>query len=372
MNYLDQLMAEPDAFRTDQAIQDLFFHTMQELTTYHRSANQVYDNLCRLHNFSFDQINSPDELWKIPHLIVTALKEQVLLSVPQEQIVSHMTSSGTSGQQSQLFWDAASRDRQALMRQRIIETYGLADPDNEVNYLIFSYDPQTSGEKGAAHTHQVYASFAPAREKVFAITQGTDGEPEFQVEACIDALDRFAESGLPLRVTGFPSFSYMTLQKLKELGKKYTFPKESLLFSGGGWKLHSGKAVSYEEYVDLVQEILGIDRSRIRDVYGMVEHGVPYITCEHGAFHVPIYAKVWALDPANSAVLPKGEVGLLKLISPYITSMPSISVLATDWGAVTSGCPCGREGDILHLHGRAGIKKYQGCAISAAQLLGHS
>jgi hypothetical protein len=63
-------------------------------------------------------------------------------------------------------------------------------------------------------------------------------------------------------------------------------------------------------------------------------------------------------------------MGLLKLVTPYIRSQPSLSVLSTDYGAVEKECACGRPGGIVKLGGRAGVKKYDGCAISAAQLLG--
>jgi hypothetical protein len=162
----------------------------------------------------------------------------------------------------------------------------------------------------------------------------------------------------------------VTLSKLDELGHRFHFPPSSLLFSGGGWKLHTGKAVAFDEYVALVQRVLGISQDRIRDVYGMVEHGTPYLTCEKGHFHVPIYSRVWAVDPGTEEILPYGEVGLYKLITPYIRSVPSISVLSTDLGEVRERCECGRNTPILVLHGRGGVKKYDGCAISAAQLLG--
>ena len=50
------------------------------------------------------------------------------------------TSSGTGGQKRHIALDQASFDRQALMRQRIIESQDLAS-SIPVNYLVFNCDP---------------------------------------------------------------------------------------------------------------------------------------------------------------------------------------------------------------------------------------
>ena len=336
---------------------------MSEAVAYHREHSKLFDGLCRIDGF---QYSDSTDLSTIPHVIVTAFKERTLLSLPEEQIAHRFTSSGTGGAQSKIFLDQTSFERQRFTRNSIVASYGLVC-DQEVNYLCFSYDPESGGARGAAHTHTAYSSFAPAHERFYAIAMGDDGQPHFRAQECIEALKRFQQSGLPLRVTGFPAFGYATLTQISE---SLQFPPESLMFSGGGWKLHTGQAVPFSEYVALVDRVLGIPASRIRDVYGMVEHGIPYLTCEHGNFHIPIYGRVWAVDPATLRALPYGEVGLYKLISPYIRSQPSISVLSTDYGAVEKDCPCGRPGGVLRLAGRAGVKKYDGCAISAAQLLG--
>lgn len=366
---VDRLFEIPDAFAFTTENEALFIQAMREMIAFHRARSPLFEGLCRLDGFTEDDLKGPADLQRIPHVIVTAFKEMKILSLPESEIVATFTSSGTSGAMSQTNLDATSRDRQAFMRASIVESYGLID-DRPVNYLCFSYDPASGGKRGAAHTHGVYATFAPANETFFAITPGPDGQPHFRLEECVATIERYAQSGLPLRITGFPAFGWVTLSKLDDLGHRFQFPPDSLLFSGGGWKLHTGREVSFEEYAALVGRVLGITRDRIRDVYGMVEHGVPYLTCEKGSFHVPIYGRVWAVDPATEDILPYGKVGLFKLITPYIRSVPAISVLSTDLGEVRERCACGRRGPILVLHGRGGVKKYDGCAISAAQLLG--
>lgn len=348
---------------------ELFIQSVREMFEYQRAHSPIFKGICEQYGFDVSQIVDEESILRIPAIFVTAFKERKLLSVPEEEIVKTFTSSGTTGSKSQINWDQTSMERQAFMRKSIVESYGLAAYDQLVNNLVFSYAPDVSGSRGAAHAHSSYAQFAKENETFYAIGKDKYGEPEFKLDEGIKALERFAVSGLPLRITGFPAFGYMTLTELDKRGIRFKFPADSVLFSGGGWKNYTGKTIPYNEYVDLVNRVLGIPGDRIRDVYGMVEHGVPYMTCEHGHFHIPVYSRVCAVSPHTMEILPDGETGLLKLVTPYIRSTPALSILSTDLGCVESGCPCGRSGKYIVLKGRGGVKKYAGCGISAAQLL---
>ncbi len=370
MKATEKLYTIDRAFDLNDQTRSLFVDSMKEMIEFHREHSPVYGGICNMNNFDANSIKSEDDLWRVPHIIVEAFKERKLLSVPESEIEITYTSSGTSGHMSQTNWDHISHVRQDFTRSSIVESYGLAEYDDEVNYLGFSYDPETGGQKGAAHAHTMYMKFAPARETFFAIHKGPDGNPVFNVDECIAKLDEYEASGLPLRVTGFPAFSYQTLKRLDELGKTYNFPDNSVLFSGGGWKVYTGQRIPFDEYAGMVERILGIPRGRIRDVYGMVEHGVPYMTCEAGHFHQSIYSRVFAVDPTTFRPLGEGEVGLLKLLTTYIRSVPALSILSTDLGATRTGCSCGRPSPYIELHGRGGVKKYAGCGISASQILG--
>lgn len=362
------LFTHKDAFDY-KGTSDLFVQAVREMFTFHCEHSPVFRSIQEQYGFTVNDIQSEEDILRIPAIFVTAFKERKLLSLPESEIVKTLTSSGTTGSKSQINWDQISMQRQEFTRSSIVESYGLAAYDQAVNNLIFSYAPDVSGSRGAAMAHSSYARFAKENETFYAIHSDESGNPKFNIAEGIAVLERFAQSGLPLRITGFPAFGYMTLSELDKRGVRFQFPADSVLFSGGGWKNYTGKTISYAEYVDLVQRVLGIPANRVRDVYGMVEHGVPYMTCEHGHFHVPIYSRVGAVSPRTLELLPDGEVGLLKLVTPYLRSTPGLSIVSTDLGCVHSHCPCGREGKWIELKGRGGVKKYAGCGISAAQLL---
>jgi phenylacetate-coenzyme A ligase PaaK-like adenylate-forming protein len=368
---IEKLFEIEDALNHTPESNQLFFEAMVEAFSHHYRNSSIYRNICDNENFDIDSIKSYDELYKIPHIIVDAFKWHDLLSIDKSEIVATFTSSGTSGQKSHISWDEASKNRQDAMRRAIIRSYHLIS-DEPVNYIIFAHSPRVSEGKGAAHAHQMYSTFAPAHKKVFAIDADENGEAYFSQKQSTDYMEEFAKDAMPLRVIGFPAFIYDTLLYMREHDIRLSFPKESLIIIAGGWKSAQNRAIPFDEFCSLTEEFLGIDSSQIRDVYGFVEHGVPYITCSHNHFHIPIYSKAYARRPGTLEVLPHGQKGLLQVLTPYNYAQPNLSILATDYAIIHSDCPCGIEGEYIELKGRAGLKKHEGCAISATELLKES
>lgn len=54
----------------------------------------------------------------------------------------------------------------------------------------------------------------------------------------------------------------MTLTELDRRSIRFNFPADSVMFSGGGWKNYTGKIISYSEYVELANRVLGIGADR--------------------------------------------------------------------------------------------------------------
>jgi len=177
-------------------------------------------------------------------------------------------------------------------------------------------------------------------------------------------------SGRPGRIIGFPAFAMELCEDFKKAAGRYPrIHQESRVITGGGWKDRQDKAVDKEIMRSTLAKKLGIKSSNVRDLFGMVEHGVPYVDCRLGNFHIPVYSHVVARDPATLKALPYGKPGLLQFITPYLSSYPSITLLSSDFGRIDEKCSCGLEGPVMHITGRAGIKKLKGCAIAASTML---
>ncbi len=368
MKAIEKLFNEENALDYNEKTESLFFDAVKETFEHHYKSCEIYRKICENDNFKPDNLKTMEDVPHIPWIMVNVFKWYHLTSVDENLIVKRFTSSGTTGQSSHIAWDEASFKRQTIMREKIIKSYGLSS-DEPVNYLCFTYSPELADTKGAPYAHNMYTSFAPANKKFFAIHPDKYGKQVFDEDECIDILKEFEKDGLPLRIVGFPAFAWRTIKRMKELDIKLSFPDNSLIIFAGGWKSMADEAISQEEFAEYVEKYLDIPRSSIRDIYGFVEHGVPYVTCEKGHFHVPVYSRAFVRKPGSLELLNEGERGLLHVITPYNWAQPNLSVLSTDYAVIKSNCGCGLKSPYIMLQGRAGVKKHQGCAITATELL---
>jgi hypothetical protein len=61
----------------------------------------------------------------------------------------------------------------------------------------------------------------------------------------------------------------------------------------------------------------------------------------------------------------------MNFITPYITSVPAISVMMGDLGVMhrANECGCGAKTPFFEVLGRAGVSQNKSCAVSASELL---
>ncbi|MBI3890971.1 MAG: acyl-protein synthetase, partial [Candidatus Wallbacteria bacterium] len=310
------------------------------------------------------------QLAEIPWVFVGVLKQRDLLSVPRERVYREFTSSGTSGRMSRIYLDRPSFDRVILSARNIHEALGMVSPEQEVNYVCFSYDPSKASDLGTSFTDDLLTGFTARREVFFTFRWSDEqGAFFFDKAGTIDRLEDFQRQGLPVRLLGFPAFIYTLLEELvASRGRGFELGRDSWVMTGGGWKTLADKAVSKQRFVADVAVWLRLPRENIRDMFGMVEHGIPYVDCSRQNLHVPLYARIMVRDPETMELLSPGETGLLHFQTPYLTSYPAHSLLTTDLGTIEPGCPCGVAGPIVTIAGRGGVKKHKGCAITAAEL----
>jgi len=360
---------------------------MKENIQWHRENNTFFRRLLEARNFKAAQLQTVEDCASVPFIMASFFKAHEELSVPMDKITVHLTSSGTTGQKSQIFFDDWSLGAPQQMIDFIFEANGWISPDTPANYLLYSYqsqpDPMLDSKLGTAYTDNFLCKYAPVNSVFYALrlTQigatddaGTNKSAhEFDVFGCVEKLIDYEKSGKPVRIFGFPAFLHFTLQRMKELHiPPLKLSPDSLVFLGGGWKGHADKAIDKLDLYRSVTEQLGIPDKRVRDGFGSVEHCIPYIECEHHQFHQPVWSRVFVRDVKTLAPLPYGEKGFLHLVSPYITSVPACSVLMGDLASLhaASECPCSLQTPFFVVHGRAGLSKNKSCAVAAAELLG--
>lgn len=365
-------LLETPAFSHGRAADELFCAAMREAARAHYKGCPAFRGVWRAADFKPVDIKTMRDVERMPFIFVAAFKERdFLVSVPKSRVELELTSSGTSGQRSRIVLDEASLLRVRRMAWQVFDGLGLADRSAPCDYLCFTYDPHVAKNLGTAFTDELITGLTRAGKVYYALEWDKEKNGFFfNIPASIAALERFEKSGRPVRLVGFPAHAMLLCEEFKKAKGRYArLHKDSWVITGGGWKDQQDRAVDKTVMRRKLASCLGLHESRVRDLFGMVEHGVPYIDCPLGKFHVPIYGRIIVRHPATLEALPYGQTGLLQFITPYLTSYPSISLLSSDMGWLEEKCSCGLKGPVMHIAGRAGVKKLKGCAISASTLL---
>jgi len=355
----------------DSMNEEDFLQSMRDVTAWHMENSLFYRKLAELENFTPATIKTKADLARIPAVLAHFFKEHEVLSVPREDVALHLTSSGTTGQKSQVFFDNWSIKAPQTMLDRIFEHYGWVTPAQKVNYLLYTYETEEGSKLGTAYTDHYLCKYAPADEVSIALRLQGDGSHNFDFSGVLGALRRFEAAGLPVRIFGFPAFLAETLERMDLLGITLKLHADSLVFLGGGWKGKASKAIPKKELYAQATRVLGIPDARLRDGFGSVEHCIPYVECAQHEFHIPVWSEVIIRDVKTLEPIKNG-VGFLSFVSPYMTSMPAHAVVMGDLASLHSNCPCGNARPFFRLQGRAGTTQNKSCAIAAAEILGRS
>lgn len=362
---------EIPAFEYSKKSSMAFCEAMREALNFQYKHSRILKALYDKEHFNPNSVQSEDDIKNIPFVFVSALKERDLTTLEPDKIVLELKSSGTSGQRSRMQLDRGSLIRVKRMAWQVFDGLELTDLDNDYDYLCFTYDPAVAKDLGTAWTDKLLSGFTRIKEIYYTFMWSKEkNDFYFNVDGALNILKKYEEENSLVRIVGFPAFA---LKLTDEFKNKYgRYPKlnpRSSVITGGGWKTLSDEAIDKKIYRKILAERLGINSDNVRDLFGMVEHGVPYVDCKLGNFHIPNYGRIIVRDPATLEPLPFGKTGLLQFITPYLTSYPSLSVLSSDFGRVIEKCSCGLPGPVLEIQGRAGVTKLKGCAVSAANML---
>jgi len=357
-----------DAFCHSAEMDNLFDAAMTEAVAWHRINCPEFSAFLDLKGF-FPGIR-PIPSDTIPPLLVTIFKEHRLISVPEESVKIELTSSGTGGQRSAIVLDNRSYNRILKIVDGIFGSLGLVQRDTKVNYIAFTYDPKVAGSVGTAFSDKILTGLTKRGSVFYAIKWDKVKESfSFDLDATVKKLLKFASGASPVRILGFPAYLWQVCETLESKGEGLHLGEQAYIITGGGWKIHKDQEIPKDEFKERVAKILGMPVANIRDTFGMVEHGIPYVDCECSRLHVPVYARARAVDPETLQPVEPGQIGLLHLMTPYLSSYPSISLLTTDKAIIGQNCPCGRPGNTIKIMGRAGLAKHKGCAITALEYL---
>lgn len=340
--------------------ESLLLERLTELTEYHRANCPAYARI--LDSIAYDRarVTSCRDL---PFLPVRLFKELFLRSVPQEDVVKTMTSSGTSGQAvSKIFLDRTTSSNQQKAMVKIVSDFTGSGrmPMVILDCPSVVKDRRMFSARGAG----ILGFSIFGAKKLYALNENM----ELEVEGLLEFLDK--HRGQPILLFGFTfmvwQHFYKELMQLKEQGIVFDL-SNGILIHGGGWKKLASESVSPEEFHKRLKAVCGLDH--IHDYYGMVEQtGCIYMQCECGHLHASIFSDVIIRRPLDFGVCENGETGIIQVLSSIPESYPGHSLLTEDEGVLLGedDCPCGRKGKYLKIIGRLKNAEIRGCSDTYA------
>lgn len=333
---------------------------LTKLTKLHRDNCPEYARILKACDFDPDKVTDYED---IPFLPVRLFKELSLKSIPDEEVVKTMTSSGTTGQAvSKIYLDKATSANQQKTMVKIVSDFTgtsrmpmiiLDCPSVVKNRQMFS-------ARGAG----ILGFSIFGAKKIYALTD----DMTLDVEALKEFLEKF--KGQKILLFGFTfmvwQHFYKELVRLREDGVTFDL-SQGILIHGGGWKKLVSEKVSPEEFHARLKDVCGIDR--IHDYYGMVEQtGCIYMQCECGNLHASNFSDVLIRDPFDFSVCEKGKRGIIQVVSSIPESYPGHSLLTEDEGEILGedDCKCGRCGKYFKIYGRLKNAEIRGCSDTYA------
>lgn len=368
------LCSHKKPYSNSEEMDQLFVEAMQEVIRWHRKRCTYFAKLLVQEGIDENNLKTVSDCATLPLMHANFFKTHTIRSIPEEDVVETFTSSGTTGQKSQMFFDDWSMGAGRRMIDYIYDYYGWNQPDTPANYLLYTYETLPDSELGTAATDNFITKYAKANRRYYALrfVNPAENKHEFDCFGAIEALKSYEKEGLPVRILGFPSFMYFTLKRMEALDMNpLKLHPDSITSFGGGWKGHADQQIPKQELYEMIEYWLGFSHENCRDGYGSVEHAIPYFECKKHQFHVPVWSRAFIRDPKTLEIVPDGEPGFIHFVTPYITSVAAVSVMMGDLAVKRPGsaCDCELETPFFEILGRAGTAKTKSCAIAASELL---
>lgn len=334
-----------------EAFRELTAHHYENCPPYRNILDRLYGGKRSLQFESLEQI---------PFLPVSLFKTSELKSIPQEKIFKVLKSSGTTGQQpSRIFLDKETAQRQSVALVRIVQHFlgKQRRPMVVIDHAEVVSDRSSFSARGAG----ILGMSQFGRTPFFALNR----DMSLNLEGLLRYLDRWKHEGIL-----FFGFTYMVWQyfvrALEEHGTSLAL-KDSVLVHSGGWKKLQDQAVSAKELRRRIEDRTQI--STVLNFYGMVEQvGSVFFENPLHYLHAPIFSDVIVRDPITWEVLPRGETGLVQVLSVLPRSYPGHSLLTEDLGAIRGEDDdrTKMKGKFFEVFGRLPKSELRGCSDTLA------
>jgi hypothetical protein len=294
---------------------------LAELTAHHYASCAPYARILAAMNESprRDYAHCRD----LPWLPVRLFKHHTFKSVPDAEVFTTVTSSGTTGDASRIYLDRAA----ASMQQRALsETLRTVIGPHRLPMLIA--DSSATVARGGTHSTRgaaILGMMMYGKNHTFLL----DADNRLDLPAVRGFLA--AHGDRPFLVFGFTYLVWSRLHPvLVEEGLDLS---NGVLVHTGGWKKLADRAVSAQEFR---QGLALSGLRRVHDFYGMAEQiGTVFLQGpDTHDLYCPDFADVIIRDPQTWREAPVGTPGVIEVLSTLPRSYPGHVLLTEDIGVV--------------------------------------
>ncbi|MBB5869846.1 hypothetical protein F4553_003225 [Allocatelliglobosispora scoriae] len=322
---------------------------LNDLVTHHRAACAPYDRIVG----AVDATGGPyADLRDLPWLPVRMFKTHSLKSIPDDEVVKTLTSSGTTGDVSRIYLDRTAAAAQTKALSNTLQT--VLGPKRLPMLIVDSRAVVSNRREFSARGAGMLGLINFGRDHVYLLDE--NGEPD--VEALKTFLAKHGDA--PFLVFGFTFMVWLYLyEAARDNGLDLS---NGLLIHSGGWKKLIDRAVDNAEFRRRLAEDTGL--TQVYNFYGMVEQiGTVFLEGpEGGSLYCPDFADVIIRDPVTWEEQPIGTPGLIEVISTLPTSYPGHVLLTEDLGVIDGIDDGPWPGKRLRILGRLPRAEARGCS----------
>lgn len=352
---IEQLVETPPYSLTKEDKEKLLLKQTKILNKHHYQRSAQYRNIVDS-VFGNSSIESPQSLEDIPFFPVSLFKTQKLVSVDDDKVIKVLTSSGTTGQSvSRVYLDRYTAMLQAKVLVKTAQHYLGKErlPMVVLDHKSVIKNRQSYSARGAGILGMAQFGHRP----FYALND--------DMTLDVEGLKKYLDAAKSQKIFFF-GFTFMVWQHfirvLESSGVKLDLP-EGILVHSGGWKKLIDQRVSPEEFSRRLEGVTGI--GNCINFYGMVEQvGSVFFENSLHYLHASNFSHVIIRDPMTLEPLPKGQVGLIQVISMLPVSYPGHSILTEDLGVIQGhdNHLAGQNGQYFEVKGRIPKAELRGCS----------
>ena len=330
--------------------------TIANLTEHHLNHCPPYKNILQALPIQWNQAS----LENLPFLPVRLFKIHDFKSVPDDQVIKTLTSSGTTSQAvSRIFLNKETSMNQTKALAIIMQSF--LGKKRKPMLLIDTPSVIKNRESFSARGAGLLGLTFMGRNHTYLLNE--------EMNINWNGLDKFIETHQQEEIIIF-GFTFMIWKyfyhELKKNNRMLNLHNTTMIHSGG-WKKLEEEKVTNERFKHLIEKQTGIQR--IHNFYGMVEQvGSVFMECEQGYLHAPNFADVIIRHPQTLEPVHNGNQGIVQVVSVLPISYPGHNLLTEDLGTIwgEDDCKCGRLGKYFSIHGRLKAAELRGCSDTHA------